>query len=1100
MAITQIRNEQIKDLTIELNKIKLGSELIKRDGSIGFTGDVNANAHRIINVTDPINAQDAATKAYVDATAQGLFPKEAVRVISLSNINLESAGLLTIDGVTLVTGDRVLVAAQTDATQNGIYVVSDVAWTRSIDADTSAKVKAGLFTFVTEGVVNQDSGWVLVTDNPIVLNTTGLLFTRFSGAGQIDAGKGMTKNGNTLDVQTADTTRIVVNADSIDLARVGIASTYNVVTTDAYGRVESAFLRTLVAGTSGLSIANGDGTSANPSISLDSDLVSLANLNANGIITRTGEGSSVIRSIEGTSAQITVINGDAVNANPVISLTDFGTVGTYNIITTDSKGRVESAFLRTLTSVNTDALTITNGDGVAGNPSISLDADLVAVANISTSGLTTRTAANTWTTRMIEVGSGLIILNADGVAGNPTISMAGSLSSMSSLTTTGLIVQTASGIVSTRAMTSNTVALTITNADGVAGNPIFDLDADLTSIANISTTGFGVRSANNNWTTRAIEGTVGTIVITNGDAVNTNPVITLDTVNDDATGTFLKFTRDSFGRVSGTTAVTTADITALVNATYVNVTGDSLTGFLTLHADPEQPTHAVTKQYVDAVATGLDQKQSVRAATVSEITLAGEQIVDGVAVVAGNRVLVKNQTNAVDNGIYIVSTGAWLRSADADNSPGSEITSGLYTFVEEGIVNGDNGWTLITNDPIAIGVTNLEFSQFSGAGQIIAGDGLTKAGNRLDVISADASRIVVNPDSIDLATTGVVAGDYNVVKTDIYGRVQSAYLRSLTSANTGALTITNGTGVAGDPTIIVDADLVSLADISSTGFGVRTAADTWTTRSVESATVALTVTNGDAVAGNVSLDLDADLKSLAAITTTGFGVRAANDTWVTRSITTSSTALSVANGDAVAGNVSLSLDADLDSIAAISTTGFGVRSAANTWTTRAITVGSGLTITDGDAVATNPLITLNGSLASLSSLTGTGFVVQDTSNTIVARSIISNNSLLSVSNGDAVAANPTLDIELASGWVIRGNSSNKGQAYREVIAEVANSINFQNYTLVHSPVSGTEQVFLNGVLQRVGMSYDYELVEGQVVFNAVNSSADVVQVTYYSAT
>jgi len=1098
MAITQIRNEQIRDLTIELNKIKLGAELIKRDGSVSFTGDVNANAHRIINVTDPLNAQDAATKAYVDATAQGLFPKESVRVISLSNIDLVTGGYLTIDGVTLANGDRVLVAGQTDATQNGIYTVTATTWSRSIDADTSAKVKAGLFTFVTEGAVNQDSGWVLVTDNPITLGTTGLSFTQFSGAGQIDAGKGMTKNGNTLDVQTAGSNRIVVNADSIDLAQVGTASTYNVVTTDIYGRVESAFLRTLVAGTSGLSIANGDGTAANPTISLDSDLVSLANLTSNGIITRTGEGTSVIRSIEGTSAQITVTDGDAVNANPVISLTDFGTAGTYNVVLTDSKGRVESAFLRTLTSVSTDALTIANGDGVAGNPTITLDADLVAVANIATTGLAARTASNTWTTRMIEVGAGLDVLNADGVAGNPTISMVGALSSLSALSTTGLIVQTSAGIVASRTMTSNTAALTIANADGVAGNPVFDLDADLTAVANVSTTGFAVRSANNTWTTRAVEGTAGTVVVTNGDATSANPVITLDTVADSATGTFLKFTRDSFGRVSGTTAVTTDDITALVNATYVNVTGDSLTGFLTLHADPEQAMHAVSKQYVDAVATGLDQKQSVRAATVSNITLSGEQIVDGVAVVAGDRVLVKNQTNAVDNGIYVVATGAWLRSADADNSPGSEVTSGMYTFVEEGTVNGDNGWSLITNDPITIGVTDLEFTQFNGAGQVIAGDGLTKAGNRLDVVSASANRIVVNADSIDLATTGVVAGDYNVVTSDIYGRVQSAHLRTLTSASTGALTITNGTGVSGDPTITVDADLVSLAAISSTGFGVRTAADTWTTRSVESATVALTVTNGDAVAGNVSLDLDADLKSLAAITTTGFGVRTAADTWATRSITTNSTALNVANGDAIAGNVALSLDADLDSIAAITTTGFGVRSAADTWTTRTITVGNGLTITDGDAVAANPLITVNGSLASLASLAGTGFVVQNTSTTVVARSIVSNNSLVSVTNGDAVAANPTLDIELASGWVIRGNSSNKGRAYREVIAEVANSTNFQNYTLVYPLVAGTQQVYLNGSLQRMGASFDYDLVEGQVVFNAVNSSADVVQVTYYS--
>jgi len=697
MAITQIRNEQIKDLTIELGKIKHGVELIQRDGSVAFTGNVNLNAHSIYNLVDPVNAQDAATKAYVDATAQGLYPKESARVVSLvGNIDLATGGLLTIDGKTLVTGDRVLVAAQTDATQNGIYVVQSGAWTRAIDADTSAKVKAGLFIFVTEGDVNQDSGWVLVTDNPITLGSTGLSFTQFSGAGQIDAGLGLTKSGNTLNVQTASSSRIVVNADNIDLATTGVAAgAYNVVTTDVYGRVSSAFLRTLSAGTVGLTINDGDGLVANPTISLSSNLVSLSNLASNGIMVRSAN-SIVTRTLQGTAGEIAISAGDGTT-NPTLNLVNTGVAGTYNVVTTDVKGRVSSAHLRTLTSLSTGALTIANGDGVAADPTITVDADLVALAGISTTGMATRTAANTWTTRKIVVGSGLSIANADAVAGDPTISMVGSLSSLAALTDLGIVAQTAAGTVTSRTLISSTPALTIANADAIAGNPTFDLDADLTSIAAISTTGFGVRTADNTWTARSIGGSAGNVVVTNGDAVLSDVKVDLATVPDSAAGTFLKFTRDSYGRVTGTSPVTNADITSLVNVTYVNVTGDSMTGFLTLNADPAQPLHAVTKQYVDAIATGLDQKQSVRAATTANIVLSGEQTVDGVALKAGDRVLVKDQSVPVDNGIYVVATGAWLRSTDADNTPGNEVTSGMYTFIEEGTINGDNGWSLVTN-------------------------------------------------------------------------------------------------------------------------------------------------------------------------------------------------------------------------------------------------------------------------------------------------------------------------------------------------------------------------------------------------------------------
>lgn len=164
---------------------------------------------------------------------------------------------------------------------------------------------------------------------------------------------------------------------------------------------------------------------------------------------------------------------------------------------------------------------------------------------------------------------------------------------------------------------------------------------------------------------------------------------------------------------------------------------------------PVLDDHLATKGYVDSVATGLDVKGSVRAIARTPISMMGLQTVDGVALVVGNRVLVAGQAAAQSNGIYIVQTGAWVRSTDADNSPIGEVSSGMFAFVEEGAANGSTGWVLATADPIALGTTPLQFVQFSEAGQITAGAGLTLSGSTVDVVSANAG-IVVNPNNIEL--------------------------------------------------------------------------------------------------------------------------------------------------------------------------------------------------------------------------------------------------------------------------------------------------------------------------------------------------------------
>lgn len=162
---------------------------------------------------------EAANKSYVDGVAGGVDWKDSVRVATTAALTLASdfENGDTVDGVALATGDRILIKDQAAASANGIYTVNaSGAPTRAVDANTSAEVTSGMAVWVTEGTTNGDTGWVLTTNDPITLGTTGLSFTQFSGSGQITAGAGLTKTGNTIDV-VAGSSKLTVAADSIDV-------------------------------------------------------------------------------------------------------------------------------------------------------------------------------------------------------------------------------------------------------------------------------------------------------------------------------------------------------------------------------------------------------------------------------------------------------------------------------------------------------------------------------------------------------------------------------------------------------------------------------------------------------------------------------------------------------------------------------------------------------------------------------------------------------------------------------------------------------------------------------------------------------------------
>ncbi len=266
--------------------------------------------------------------------------------------------------------------------------------------------------------------------------------------------------------------------------------------------------------------------------------------------------------------------------------------------------------------------------------------------------------------------------------------------------------------------------ITFPNATGTVA-----LTSDIPSLSGYVTESGTQTLTNKTLTSPLVSGlsiTDGSIVVEGATANDNETTLQFTDPTADRTITFPDAT--------GTVALT-ADVLALAGGTMTGAIAmgtNKITGLGT----PTDATDAATKSYVDSAAQGIDWKASVRAATTTNVTLASDlengDTLDGVTLATGNRVLVKNQSTGSENGIYVVkASGAPDRSTDADTD--AELTSNFAVFVEEGTVNADQGYVLTNDGAITVGTTALTFTQFTGLGQVVAGDGLSKTGNTLNV-------------------------------------------------------------------------------------------------------------------------------------------------------------------------------------------------------------------------------------------------------------------------------------------------------------------------------------------------------------------------------
>ena len=438
--------------------------------------------------------------------------------------------------------------------------------------------------------------------------------------------------------------------------------------------------------------------------------------------------------------------------------------------------------------------------------------------------------------------------------------------------------------------------------------------SSITAVTTITATG---NVAGGNITTGAKVTAVGEVKggsITDGTATMSSGSITSGLVNVTGSGTIqggtvtdgtLSINSGSIasgvngafsGTVTASTKVSTPDVEGAAITITATGTNDSVTlaptgsGTVAMSskrvsgvATPTATTDAANKAYVDSVAEGLDIKESVVAATTAVLpavtydngtagvgaTLTADAngvlaAIDGVTMVADERVLIQNQAAALQNGIYVcTSIGAvgaafvLTRAGDMDGSPASEIP-GAFVFVEEGTVNADNGFVCTTNAPVTMGTTAINFTQFSGAGQITAGAGLAKSGDTLsvnvdDVTTAISGDAVIVKTSANLTTPniGVANGDSFTASGTVQGATVTDGTATITSGAIASVTTltTSGNVTTGAGNVIAGNVTGAIGDFSGAVSGATLTSDSGITISandIDSSGSAITVNQASA--------------------------------------------------------------------------------------------------------------------------------------------------------------------------------------------------------------------------------------------------------------
>ena len=806
---------------------------------------LSLNSQKITNLSDPASASDAATKSYVDNAIQGLSAKDSVRLATDAPGTLATsfANGQQVDGVNLATGDRILIKDQTAGAENGIYTVNaSGAPTRAGDFDSNDQVEKGAYIFVEEGTENANAGFVLTTDGAITLGTTALSFTQFSGAGQITAGSGITKSGNTLSADISGLSAIASMAasdvlmiadvdDNNNLKKITRANFIADITSEVIddsspqlgGDLDVQTHKIVSTSDRDITLApHGTGdvfvedayVKFNPygGLSFNSNNISDPGLT----VVHYEDGFNPTRSYQGLGISSTGNN----NAYPMLSLTSTSPVdNSGNASTTGPILRLHNRQNSSNGEI-TGAIYFGSGNSSFTQPcSISAIYDTASGSRASSISLTHYVAGSF---KSVLVKNNSLIVDNLATFGVGTIDLKNDGSAVSSIK---LYCQSGNSHYTQ-------IQSALHAAYGGGGNVTLTLPTATGTLLSSGDTG--------TVTNTMLAGSIAASKL-NGEIFA--DLETLGAPSSD--GEFIVATgAGAFAYESGTTVRTSLGLGSGDNVSFASLSLSGQAAPLAMNTQkitglgaPQAAADAATKAYVDQVAQGLDVKDSVVAATTASfaastvgttdtITLSngeggfstaggGSLTIDGVSITQGDRILIKDGVNENNSGVSQAKNGIYTvgplggplcsltRSSDMDSTSG--VTAGSFCFVEQGNTNADIGFVITTDGSITIGTTAITFAQFSGAGSVTAGAALTKTGNTLDVAVNSSGGLEINNDELRVKAAGITSAM-------LAGSIANSKLNQLTTANKVALSsldLDGGTDIGAD---LVDADLIVVDD------------------------------------------------------------------------------------------------------------------------------------------------------------------------------------------------------------------------------------------------------------------------------------------------